>query len=518
MSSPKFSNAHRTKWFLLLIPVLIAGALTLLVLAYFGTGYLLTRQINTLYVERDCETLLQRMEYVERFYPSRIAYYTDPARGQSAECGVYLKAEALRADRDWEAAYDAYLAYKAAYPKGIYVKEANEFAADSLFEMAAEQRRQHNYAGAVNSLKLLLEKFSTTPAVSKTKAALPEVYLEWGRECRIESEFTEAETVYVSLTAWAEQENDQPRVVRAQAELAQTYFDWGMALESGKDFAQAAVKFDNAIQTDPDPTSMDGIAATTRAHLPGFHRNWGLYLISQRKFAEAIQHYRKSVDLSAPQDVTSAKDSLAQAYLSWAEHLRAREDFTQALERIDDAGKSAPTGSGKKKAEDARADTLRLFSMSRGAQAKELIGNAAASICQNGKPLETLPIVGILEEKRLVVSGITIALPSSIQAQTPGSLYFVACAEEKEVTIQNCPFSRTGYGIVTHWIKRIRYEWQIKVYDALSGKLVNQRTFQGSAPKYCPRTYSFGSSNTAYFRGDKPAVSSVTDWLASLLK
>ncbi|HRQ21955.1 MAG TPA: hypothetical protein PLF42_00890, partial [Anaerolineales bacterium] len=90
--------------------------------------------------------------------------------------------------------------------------------------------------------------------------------------------------------------------------------------------------------------------------------------------------------------------------------------------------------------------------------------------------------------------------------------------EEKEVLVQSCPFSRTGYGVATHWIKRFRYEWSIKVYSSETGKLVKQNVFRGSTPQSCPARYSFGYSTTAYFRGDKPTASGVTDWLASLLK
>lgn len=504
--------------FLWLIPLLGVGALAFLAFAYYGVGFLLVRQVDSLYTARDCVNLVQQAEYIGRFYPSKIASFTDRSQEQAIECEAYLTADSLFEKQDWKAAHEAYLAYRAAYPNGIYNLEAHNLAAEALFQIAAEQRSRQDFAGAVDSLKLLASEFHDTPALQKTNTALPEVYLDWGQGCRAEQEFTEAETVYLSLTTWAEQENDQAYTNRAQTELAQTYFDWGMALESEKKFSQAAAKFDSAIQTDPASNSMGGIAANTRTHLPDFQRTWGMHLITQKKYAEAIQHYELSVTLSPSQDMNNAKDQLAQAYLGWAESLRSAEDFHQALEKIEDSQNAGASTDSKKKSEEAYADTLSLFSESKGSQAQQIIADASNSICKNGKPLETLPIIGILDEKRLALSGVTLTLPAAIQARTPGSLHFAACAEEKEIIAQNCPYSRTGYGIMTHWIKRIRYEWQIKVYDVLTGKLVNQRTFQGSAPKYCPRTYSFGSSNTAYFRGDKPSASTVTDWLASLLK
>jgi tetratricopeptide (TPR) repeat protein len=521
MSSPIHSNAHKPKRLsplLWLIPILAVGALILLVLAYFGTGYLLTRQIDTLYVERDCKSLIEKAEYIQRFYPSGIASFADPSWDQALECHAYLKADSLRENREWNAAYDAYLNYQSSYPNGIYTKEARDFAAESLFEMAVRQRQQHDYAGAVENLALLLDKFKNTPIISKTKAEIPEVYLEWGQECRADDGFIEAETVYLSLTSWAEQETDQSSAERAQTELSQTYFDWGMKLQSKKEFQQAAGKFDKAIATDPSPNSTDSIAAKTRAHLPGFQRAWGEYLLAQGKYPDAVSHFKNSVNLSLPQDVASAQDALAQAYLKWAESLRKSDSYYQALDRIEDASKVAASIGNQENAEEAHALTLDLFSKSKGAQAQNLITDASSSICQNGKPLESLPIIGVLEEKRLTLSGVNLVLPANIRAQAPGNLHLVACAEEKEIILQNCPYSWTGYGTITHWIKRIRYEWQIKIFDSQTGKLINQKTFQGSAPQYCPQRYSFGSSDTAYFRGDKPTASTVTDWLASLLK
>lgn len=558
---PDAPKPKRLRW---MIPALAVGALAFLALAYYGIGFILTRQINAQYAGRDCASLVETAGYVERFYPTRIASFTDPAREQAAECAAYLKADSLYEKRQWKTAYDSYLAYRAAYPNGIYVTEAGNFAAASLYELASEQRQRQDFAGAVNNLTLVLEKFSGTPSLSKTKAALPEVYLEWGQECRAEEEFAEAETVYFSLTAWAGKEGEQTYLERAQAELAQTYFDWGkklqgekdfslaaskfdkaiasdpdpksanrinaqtelartyfdwgMDLQTKKDYSQAAIKFDKAIAADPNPTSSNSSAAKTRAHLPGFQRAWGEYLITQGKYSDALQHFRISVRLSAPKDVESAQNALSQAYLKWAESLRKAESYHQALEKIDEAQEAAATDDSRKSADDARSNTLDLFSKSKGSEAQKIIAELTDSLCKNGKPLETLPIVGVLDEKRLTLSGVKLTLPENTLANTPGALHFVACVEQKETTLQTCPYSKTGFGIASYWIKRIRYEWRVTIYRSQNGNLFKQKTFQGSSPKSCPWTHYFGFSNTDYFYGDKPSASAVKDWLVSLLK
>ncbi|HRQ21956.1 MAG TPA: hypothetical protein PLF42_00895, partial [Anaerolineales bacterium] len=414
-TSPTAQKPKRNFFHLIwLVPLLGVGAVAILALAYYGIGFLLTRQVDTLYVARDCANLVQRAGYIERFYPSNIAPFTDPSREQAIECDAYLRADSLFEKQDWKAAYEAYLTYQTAYPNGIYRLESHNFAAEALFQIAAEQRSRQDFAGAVETLTLLARHYNDTPAIINAQAALPEVFLEWGQDCRAEEEFTEAETVYLSLTTWAKQENDQEYTTRAQTELAQAYFDWGVNLQSKKDFPNALSKFDKAILTDPNPNLADSTATKTRAHLPGFHRSWGMYLISQGKYAEAILQYRKSVDLSPPQDVNSAKDSLVQAYLNWAEALRTMEDYNQALEKIEDAQKSAGTENSKKDAEEAYIVMLSHFSKSRGAQAQKIISDATISICKNSKPLEALPIIGTLNEKRIALSGVTLSLPANI--------------------------------------------------------------------------------------------------------
>lgn len=521
MSISSHANPRKSKRFLIhliwVIPLTAIIVLVLLAAAYYGLGFMFTRQIETLYVEKNCNGVVERAESIERFYPTRIAPFANKPREQADECKAYLKADALYKSKNWGEAYDAYINYQTAHPNGIYILESKNFSAEVLFEMASEQRNNHNFSVAVDDLKLLIEKFNDTPSTSKAKAALPEVYLEWGKECRSGEEFTEAETVYLSLIKWSEVE-EKTYTDRAKAELAQTYFDWGNYHEAQKEFDEALEAFEKAIAADPALNSADSVSVKTKAHLPDFQRSWGEHLISQGKFPDAIQHFKTSIDLSAPQDKERAKDALAQAYLKWALSLTQVEDYHQALNKVGDATEYASTENSKKNAEDAHASTLNLFSKSKGTQAQTMITDATNSICAKGKPLDSLPIIGVLDEKRMTLSGLNLALPSNVLAQTPGNLHFVACAEEKEVTIQNCPFSKTGYGTATHWIKRIRYDWQVKIYGSKTGKIVNQRTFQGSAPQYCPRTYTFGASNTAYFRGDKPAASAVTDWLATLLK
>ena len=512
---PKRDLFH-TPWF---TPVVTIGVLMVFIALYYGIGFILTRQVNNHYTEHDCNSLLDTSASIEKFYPVKIASFTDPARVQAIECRAYLKADSLHNEQDWKAAFDAYEEYRSTYPRGIFDKEARDLAADSLLEVAAEQRGKEQFADAVENLIVLIARFEGTPSVPKAKAVLPEVYMEWGAECHAKAEFSEAEDVYNALSKWATQKEKQDYVAKARLELAQTYFDWGKDLHIKKDFTNASDKFNMAAKTDPTPKAKGSATEQVNVYLPGFHLAWGEYLLSQSKFSDAIQHFKKSVELSSTSEKKNAQNALSDAYLVWAEGYRKMEDYNQALSKIDDAYKAAGTSTYQKKAEAAREETLIRFSNSGGAQAVEVMNDAKSSICEDGKPLEDPPIIGISEIDQMVISGVELPMPSSIAAGSPGELQYVVCGDIKDVTVQKCPYSTSGYGTASYWIERIRYDWTLKVFDAQTGKLFKQKTFTGPAPESCPMYHSFSIFETThYHKGDRPSATTMTDWLASLLK
>ena len=381
------------------------------------------------------------------------------------------------------------------------------------------QRGNGDYAIVVDNLMLVLNQYGDTPTMSKAKATLPEVYLEWGQARRTSGKFEEAETVYLSMSAWAKEQQDDALVTGAASALAAAYFEWGSDLQEKQDFDAAFSKFNKALETDPDPESADGTTAQTRAHLPGFQRAWGEYLLAAEEYPEAIRHYEISVNLSDPKDVVSVKNELSLAYLQWAESLRKSGDFKKALEKLELAEGSTTVDADRARIGEARTTTLDQFSRSTDSQARGAITDAAKSFCMNNQrnPLVDPPIFGMLEPKRMALYGVGLTLPEGIRAPAPGNLHFVACATEKQVVIQTCPFSKTGFGVVTHWIKRIRYDWVIQVYSSQDGKLTREETFRGSSPETCPQRHTFFST-TDYFYGSKPTPAPIIDWLASLLE
>jgi tetratricopeptide (TPR) repeat protein len=394
-------------------------------------------------------------------------------------------------------------------------------AADSLFALALEQRGKQEFADSVDNLKLLLNEFGSTASVPKAKELLPQVYLEWGDTLRGEAHFSEAEKVYLSLIEWAQNENDQIRVASTRTELAQIYFDWGMDLQGKNDFELADAKFSEAMSVDPNASDANSITSKTRAYLPDFHRAWGEHLLLQRDFSEAIKQYKTYVNLVSNEDEANAKDLLSQAYLNWASSLRGGGDYYQALDKIKLANESAATDPARGKANTARESTINQFSLSISAQAQEIIASTTERICAKGTPADPYQIIGTLDDKRLTLSGLGFVIPNNILAQSPGSLHFVACGEEKTVKVQSCPYTLIGGygGGTTYWIERIRYDWVFNVYYARTGKLYQQKTIQGTTPESCPYTHSFSIGNiTHYHYGDRPVSETVLKWFESLLK
>lgn len=501
------------------IPVFGVGAMVILALLYYGIGFILTRVMEGRYADRDCAGVAGLSEFVETAYPMSLAPFTDLARKQSEECRAYLNAESLHEQKSWEAAYPAYQAYQKAYPKGIYVKEAREQEADSLFGWASDLRSQKQFSAAVDNLNLLVEQYGNTAVAPKAQAALPETFLEWGRDLRSKNEFGEAETIYRSLSQWATSADDKAYATSAGAGLAQTYFEWGRDLQTKNDFAEALNKFNEAAATDPDPNADDSPTAQTNAHLPGFHRAWGEYLVSQGSFEDAIGHFETSISTSDPKDAEDARNALTQAYLQWMEALSGKEEFNEALSKAEPAKASAATDEFRGKVDAAYETTLNQFAQSTGQQASKIIKDATQSICEDGKVVEALPILGILEEKQLNIFGVELALPAGVVAKAPGNLHFVVCGDEREVTVETCPYYSRYSRTPSFWINRVRYDWNLRVFDTQSGKHVTEKLFTGSSPEGCPSTHAFYYGSTIhYHHGKEPSTESIVDWLKELLK
>ena len=104
----------------------------------------------------------------------------------------------------------------------------------------------------------------------------------------------------------------------------------------------------------------------------------------------------------------------------------------------------------------------------------------------------------------------------SLFSATPASMRYVACIEEEERRIQQCPY-RTSSGQI-YFVERYRIMWSVLVYDVLSGDKVGEEQLFGVDPAACTQTerFSIGQYVKKYY-GDKPN-DKLNEWLASLVE
>ena len=70
----------------------------------------------------------------------------------------------------------------------------------------------------------------------------------------------------------------------------------------------------------------------------------------------------------------------------------------------------------------------------------------------------------------------------------------VACvSEEEDVQVEHCPYTLETGGVAS--ITRVRYQRDIRVVEAGSGRTVFEQTLEGSNPPECPLFHSFSSIN-----------------------
>jgi hypothetical protein len=102
------------------------------------------------------------------------------------------------------------------------------------------------------------------------------------------------------------------------------------------------------------------------------------------------------------------------------------------------------------------------------------------------------------------INSLNLQLPSGWQAATPGEMHYVACAVEQETEVETCQYSG---GTLT----RLRYDWNITLYDITSGEVRASQIVPGSDPPECAAT---SGKKKSY--GNRPTVDNIVAWLQSL--
>lgn len=465
-SSPTTRGMNRkVAWLTVLV---IFGCLFVYIVIYYVSGSIFTSRVESLYTQKDCGAVITLASGSTKIFPESIVPTTKSMRIQMEECKLYLRAESQYTQGTWSEAYKEYKHYLTTYPQGIYLKEAHTAAANSLYRWANDQKGNQEYKEAEANLLLLLDEYAADVSPSE-----------------------------VNLT------------------LAEMYVEWGTSLMTAKDFTEAEKRFNQAIDADPNPSAAGGPADQARIAIPELHRNWGKDLLAARNYSDAVAHFKTAIQLLGPGKSDPVSDELAGAYLLWAKSQSSSNDHYAALDSISLAEQTALSTSTKDQVTSARAAELDSFSKSTDIQAKELMAQAAKTVCTNktaAKP--RVPILGIHPDiKHTLLHGLNFTLSSSVGANSPGTAYYVACVTVKERTVQSCPYNG-GYSI-----KRVATDWAIEVRVLGTGTVYRQTTLQGGTPESCPYMHTFTIGvYTITHTGSPPTQNALETWLARFIK
>jgi tetratricopeptide (TPR) repeat protein len=446
----------KTRDILIIVGACLAFAL--LVGAYIGGGFYFNGQINQAFAQQKCEAVVQYRYFVS-LYPQGIFSSTFTGYDQYTECTFKVNVEQAVELENWETVVTLSQGYLAAYPNGVFAAGMNEQTVGALSTWAKELIAGQNYGSGIDKLQQLIEMYPADPTAESAREEILQTYLAWEKELAEAQNYAEAEQKLKSALAYFE--SDSARASKIKEELVNVYINWGdMQVEIGN--------IDNA-----------------------------------------IKNYQQAAEIS--QSGTDVNLLIAKAYLKQAIGIADKNDFNRALAKVQEVADTAQAENIKAEANATREKILAAYAASNSLEATEQITAAISMVCEGKRP--ELPIFG-LDNKNIrfgLITLIPIQLPKDLAAETPGQLHYVACAVEKEKQIQSCPYDGG------HTLYRLRYEWEITLYDVATGEVFTTQTIKGSNPPECKQTELFAVGMTyrkAY--GSKPTLDQVAAWFKEL--
>ncbi len=438
----------------------VVGAIVfflLLVGGYIGGGAYLNGQINAAFAAGRCEAVLQHGS-IFALYPRALFSFWFDGYDQYAQCDLKLKADSAAAAQDWASALTFSQQYAALYPQGAFAAGMGELAIHAHLNWAQDLLARQNYAGAIEKSKQFIETYPDHPANAALRDEILQAYLDWAKGFFNAQDYLSAETyLRDGLTYF---EADAARSLKLKAELTRLYIAWG--------------DFQTAINN----------------------------------LEKAAEYYRRAGEFSP--DGVDVDLLIAKAYLKQALEIADKNDFNRALTKVFEIEAAAQAENIKAEAAAARELILQKYSASSSIQATEQMQLAIPAVCGGEKP--ALPIFGLDENavRAALFSAVIIPLPADVSASTPGQLRYVACANEVEKEIGSCSYpGGTLY--------RLRYDWDVALYDAQTMSAKTSTTLRGGDPPECPKKETFPkgvSAKKSY--GNKPTAEQVAEWLRTL--
>ncbi len=485
-------------------------SILILILVYSAGWIGLPFYVMTNYQNKNCESALSVNKVYLALYPRFMQDKTISTPIE--ECKQYLSAIKTEQEGHWQEAYDAYQAYTASYPNGLYAGDVHEHSAAVLITIARGQLEEKEYEKALLTLNLVVSTYSDTTISTEARTLFPSLYTSWGEGLRKSGNFEQAQQVFTEFQTWSQNNQDSEVAMDAQGELVKTYLAWQLALQSEKKYEDALAKLDLARSADPDSEEVK----TGRSDL---FINWGNDFLARNEFSTAIEKFKLA---AAVMDAADARDALANGYIQWAADFKAKEDFLGALDELKLAQDAAGTDDMKQSVAAAFTETYTAFSSSTGPQARRAMKEALKTICEKKKQPE-LPIFGLDQEKVLFgVYGIEDKLPDDLAAKTPGEMHYVACTEVEERVIDsesNWVWFRTpdrDYVPVKFKLLRIKLIWDVTLRKITDAQEYATRIFEGGNPPPFPsQKNDLGNHN--YF-GKPPSLDELKQWLLSAIQ
>lgn len=425
---------------------------------YIGNGMQTSSQVDALFAQRKCTEVVQYASF-SRSFPRSIFSSLFSAFHEVDECQAELSLEQALKAQDWPAADNIIGNYLTTYPSGAFAQQMRDQATDVLLAWSKNLVAASDYRTAIEKLKLIQSGYPNSPAVPVALETMFDDYMLWAKASFEQKDYKAAEQTLKQITSHPQA--SPARVQQANVGLAGVYLQWG--------------------KTEID----DG------------------------DFDSAIQHYEQAKTL-AP-DLTDYDRLNDQVTLMHAVSLSKANDFDGALAEIKSLAEATQSEDTKSDAAATQAQVLNDYSHSDSEQAKAVMSAAALNVCQQQPAGMSIFGLDANEIRIALVSPYNPQLPDQWLATTPAQLHYVLCIEEKQVTIQSCPY--TG----GHVLRRKRLDWSLTLYEILTGSRYKTTKLTGGKPSGCPAYDYFASGlATKDVYGSRPTADQVVSWLTAL--
>lgn len=440
-----------------IVVMMVCIAVLFAIGSYLGGGYYLNGQINEAFAMQNCAGVIQHAVFVSA-YPEGIFGSMFTGHDRYFECRIKLDVEQAAAAKNWGKALSRAQEYSATYPNGSFAESMREQAPNILFSWSQELIASQDYGNGIEKLKQLVETYPGSPPAQPAPDAILQSYILWAKDLTGQQNYAEAEQ---------------------RLNAAFSYFQ-------------------------ADPARSEQI----KQELIILHVDWGDMQIRLGDMDNGITHYTKAGEISPGK--IDVELLIARAYLQRAIYYAETENFDRALAEVGEISDAAQTDHVKSEANAAREQILAAYSVSTSQQALDQMTAAINLTCQGQRP--ELPIFGLDAEKvRFGLINFYMKLPADWAAERPSELHYVVCISESDEELETCRY--TG----NHYLVRMRYLWQVTLYDILTGAEHDSKTFRGSAPGECPPRANFGiNSPTSRSFGKRPTADEILGWLEEL--